>query len=637
MSWISQLYQTYEKRIGKELNTQTEMAPVAHMIVKAQLEVTLNRKGDFENVSCPGKNESATLIPVTESSAGRSSGSAPHALCDMLPYIAGDFADHCENAKQGEDAKNKFEDYIGNLKKWVESENSHPSVRIIYQYLAKGQLISDLIRAGVIQVKDDQAFENKKIGGQSYDKVMVRFRILNAEYGKDATWKDSTLFENYTNYYLRNYDWKKDICYYTGKESVISTNHPKRIASYAKKATSKLISSNDKTGFTYRGRFQNAEQAVALSYDASQKIHNALIWLIENHGAVIETRVFLLWNPEGNTVPNPLDDTQDIFGESEFSNEDETKWTELSYRKKLRLSLKGYREQFEDTDSVVVMVLDAATKGRLSVTYYQELRASDYLDRFEYWQETCKWYFPYSHENTFYGIKNCRIIAPTLRRIVECAFGQEQVIYNKKTKKYENVLVVDDKVLKMHIQRLVQCMIEKNRVPFDLVQALTIRASTPTAYSPSNWEQVLSTACAMISKYRLEREGEQPKMKLNKNNSDRSYLFGRLLAVFDQVERSTYDKKEMRETNAIRLQSAYVNHPMQTWKNLQQVTAPYFEKQKYPWLREYYKNIISEITETFRDEDEAIMNQSLRETYLLGYYLQRAELNRKKDGGKENV
>lgn len=617
MSWISQLYQTYEKRVGKELNTQVEMTPVAHMNANAQLEIMLNREGNFESVNLLEKEEGVTLIPVTESSAGRSSGSAPHALCDMLPYIAGDFADHCENAKQGKVAKKKFEDYIENLKKWAESEYSHPSVRIIYQYLAKGQLISDLIRAGVIQVKDDQTFENKKIGGQPYDKVMVRFRILNAEYGEDATWKDSTLISCYTTYYLKAQQGKKDICYFAGEEKTISENHPKGIVSSNYGA--KLMSANDNQGFTYRGRFQDASQAVALSYEVSQKIHSALTWLAKNHGASIGTkdkRTFICWNPDGKTIP-------DAFNEFDFFDEDQTEWQELSYRKKLRLALKGYREQFEDVDSVVIVGLDAATTGRLSVTYYQELRAADYLDRFEYWQETCKWYFLRFDEKKkpYYNVE-----APVFKRIIECAFGREQ----------NGFINVDDKILKEHVQRLVKCMIEKNRVPFDLVQALTVRASTPTAYSPFNRERVLSTACAMISKYRLEREGEQQEMKLNKNNSDRSYLFGRLLAVLEQVERSTYDRGETRETNAIRLQSAYVNHPMQTWENLQQATAPYFQKLT-PGLREYYKNMIAEITETFRDEDEAIMNQSLRETYLLGYYLQRAELNRKKDGGKDNA
>lgn len=614
MSWMRQLYQTYENKAGKALNTEAGMTPVAHMQANVQIEVILNRKGEFETVNILEKQEGVSLIPVTEASAGRSSGVAPHALCDTLSYIAGDFANYCENTKQKICAGKKFESYIRNLKKWAESEDTHPSVKLIFQYLSKKCLIADLINAGVVRIREDHTFENMKIGGQPYEKVMVRFRILNADQGKDAVWKDATLIEAYIRYYLKNQQGKKDICYLIGEERTVSENHPKGIV--ASTYGAKLVSTNDSQGYTYRGRFQNAGQPVALSYEASQKIHSALTYLVRTQGVSVGTndkRTFFCWNPEGKALP-------DIFDEFGLCDEDE--YTEVSYRKKLRKVFQGYREQFEEIDSVIMMGLDAATTGRLSVTYYQELLASDFLERYMEWQETCKWYYLRFDEKKkpYY-----RVETPIFQKIVECAFGRER----------NGFITVDDKVLKEHVQRLVKCMVEKNRIPFDMVQALTVRASTPLAYSRINRERVLSTACAMISKYKLEKEGEQEEMKLNENNSDRSYLFGRLLAVYEKVEQSTYDKSEAREPNAVRLQSAYVNHPMQTLKNLEQMMEPYFRKMG-PGLREYYKSMIGRIIGMFRDEDESKMNQGLGENYLLGYYLQRAELNKKKDGGRKN-
>ena len=123
-------------------------------------------------------------------------------------------------------------------------------------------------------------------------------------------------------------------------------------------------------------------------------------------------------------------------------------------------------------------------------------------------------------------------------------------------------------------------------------------------------------------------------MKLDLENQDRSYLYGRLLAVCEKVERITYDRGESRETNAIRLQSAFVNHPMQTWKILEGLLNPYFQKLR-PAFREYYRELISSIAASFRDEDAMTLNQELKETYLLGYYLQRAELNKKKEEKEE--
>lgn len=125
-------------------------------------------------------------------------------------------------------------------------------------------------------------------------------------------------------------------------------------------------------------------------------------------------------------------------------------------------------------------------------------------------------------------------------------------------------------------------------------------------------------------------------MKLDIKNEDRSYLFGRLLAVLERVERITYERRENREPNAIRLQSVYKNHPMQTWMTLEEALRPYFQKLK-PGSRDYYKNLISEIIKQFREEDQAVMNQGLKETYLLGYYLQRDELYAKNKEQKEET
>lgn len=48
-----------------------------------------------------------------------------------------------------------------------------------------------------------------------------------------------------------------------------TNKHPSKIRNTADKA--KLISGNDESGFTYRGRFANKQQAVAVGYFTSQK------------------------------------------------------------------------------------------------------------------------------------------------------------------------------------------------------------------------------------------------------------------------------------------------------------------------------------------------------------------------------
>lgn len=623
MSWMSQLYQTYENNIGKTQQDAITLTPLAHMEANAQIEVILDEDGNFCGAGKIDKANAVTLIPVTEASAGRSSGVAPHMLSDTLSYIAGDFKKYCQDEKSVKNAEEKFQRYIMQLNAWHESAYTHPKVEAVYKYLNKQILISDLIKTGIVTLTEDGFFDNRKISGQTYEKSLVRFRVLSmGEAQEESTWEDSTLIEAYTNYFLSEQNGKEDVCYLTGKMQPRTENHPKGIiaANYG----AKLVSANDNQGYTYRGRFQNSEQAYVLSYEASQKVHSALTWLAKKQGVYVGTkdkRTFICWNPQGRKTPNILDPLGLIDEEEESGNPD------IPYRKKLLKTLQGYRDQFDDTDGVVVMGLDAATTGRLSITYYNELLASDFLERIQCWGETCNWYYLKFTEQK---IPYYRIKTPAFRRIAECAFGREK----------GNFIEANDKVLKEQVQRLVKCMLEQQPVPKDIVYALTVRASTPLAYSRGNRERVLSTACAVIAKYYRDKgiweKGENDEMKLDLENRDRSYLFGRVLAVLEKVERAAYDRGESREPNAIRLQSAYVNHPLKTWMILEDVLRPYYQKLK-PGSREYYKNLIGEITGLFEDDDQSVLNQGLKETYLLGYYLQRAELNKKKDDQKEEI
>ncbi|MFR1481113.1 MAG: type I-C CRISPR-associated protein Cas8c/Csd1 [Hydrogeniiclostridium mannosilyticum] len=63
----------------------------------------------------------------------------------------------------------------------------------------------------------------------------------------------------------------------------------------------------------------------------------------------------------------------------------------VSYRDALKKTIGGYRQALRPEADVVVVALDAATTGRLSVTYYNQLMASDFLARIERWWETCCW------------------------------------------------------------------------------------------------------------------------------------------------------------------------------------------------------------------------------------------------------
>ncbi len=616
MSWMSQLYQTYEESIQRKNQDKNALTPMAHILANAQIEITLKENGELVSITKVEKEDAVTLIPVTESSAGRSSGVAPHALCDMLPYIAGDFSRYCQKEKDKNLAEKKYEAYITNLKKWCDSEYSHVKVKAIYQYLSQRQLISDLIKSEIVLVDENNHYKNEKISGQLYEKALARFQVISFDTEKAKVWKDKSLIQAYIDYYQANQEGRSDICYFSGKKKIISENHPKGIvaASYG----AKLVSANDSQGYTYRGRFQNAEQASAFSYEASQKIHSALTGLVKQQGVSVgntDKRTFVCWNPKGKeTVRNIGDPLAGCFNMEE-------EMTEVEYRKRLKRVLNGYREEFDESDNILVMGLEAATTGRLSITYYNELMAEDFWDRVHIWGKSCEWnYLRFNEQKKPYYL----VYTPAFEQIIECAFGTEQ----------GNFIEANDKVLKEHTQRLLKCMLEGQKMPFDIVNALVNRASTPTAYSGKNREKLLSTACAVIKKYHYDWKGEDYKMKLDLENTDRSYLFGRLLAVLEHAESSTYDKGESRMTNAIRLQNAFVNHPMQTWLIVEDTLNSYYKKLG-PERTGYYKGLISGILAKLQESDASDLNKRLKETYLLGYYLQRAEFYKKKEENQE--
>lgn len=284
------------------------------------------------------------------------------------------------------------------------------------------------------------------------------------------------------------------------------------------------------------------------------------------------------------------------------------------YRDALKDVLASRKAELELTDDVVLAAFDAATTGRLSLTYYSELQAHDFLQRLHDWDATCCW--PHRH----FGIQS-----PTLRQIVDCAFGTQR------TEKGTAKLETDERILRQQIQRLLACRIDRVSMGADVVKALVNRASTPLAYDEYIRENILFTACAVIRKYRHDRFKEEWNMALEPERLDRSYQFGRLLAVMEKAERDTYDSKDSREPNAIHMQSIFCQRPMYAANHLEkQLERAYFPRLT-PGVRIWYKNLIGQIMQIISTFPQQEWNRPLDDSYLMGYYLQRSALYTKKN------
>ena len=124
-------------------------------------------------------------------------------------------------------------------------------------------------------------------------------------------------------------------------------------------------------------------------------------------------------------------------------------------------------------------------------------------------------------------------------------------------------------------------------------------------------------------------------MELDPGKHDRSYQFGRLLAVLEKVERDTYDRDEKREPNAIRQQSVFCQRPMYAAANIEKKLEQAYFPRLRPGTRAFYKNTISQIMEEIHKFPDSQWNQPLADTYLMGYYLQRGALYTSREKGTE--
>ncbi|MBR4907566.1 MAG: type I-C CRISPR-associated protein Cas8c/Csd1 [Acidaminococcaceae bacterium] len=509
-------YDTFAHLAGVPQEGKVTLLPISHIMQKAQIEITLDADGNFVRAIPIDKADSKTVIPATVESAGRSGTTKEaHPLSDQLEYVA-----------SINSAKHK--DYVKKLSAWAKSKYTHPKVLAVLAYIQRDTVLSDLQKDGIVLLKPDGNLDEGKIAGTDYLKCLIRWNVLNSG-NKNACWEDKTLFDAYIQYYQSVMRGKEALCLIEGSKKIITSNHPKGIV--AANYGAKLISANDSSGFTYRGRFKEPEQAATISYEASQKAHNALQWIAANQGVPIARRTFICWNPKGKKVHN-------IFLPLNFFGEEDVPPKPTEYKEKLRKTLSGYRNELPANAEVILAAFDAATTGRLSLTYYNELRASDFYDRIENWYATCSW------------VSGLSVLTPQIKNIVKNAFGTER----------GKIIDLDYKILREHVQRLTMCLTDGIPIPFDIVQALEQRASQPLAYDKKeNYRNVLFTACAMIRKYHNDKlKREEWTLALQEDKADRSYQYGRLLAVFEKVERDDIDKRsEEREPNAIRLQSVY--------------------------------------------------------------------------------
>lgn len=613
MSWMRALYDTYD---NLELQEKEGLLKIAHSTQKAHLEVQLSKEGKIINVSFLPVKDSDTVIPVTEESASRSSGAAPHPLFDKIKYLAGDY-----ELYTGESNEEHHQKYMENLKKWCDSGYGDYKIEVLYKYLQENRLIHDLIERGIFSLDEKQhltkkwenASEKLTVGDQK--DAFIRFQV-------DAVnlWEDTKLQENYIHYYLSN-GGEIGFCQVTGREERLCVNHPSKIRNSGDKA--KMISSNDKTNFTYRGRFHDVGEAYTISYEASQKVHNALKWLIERQGVKVGDKEFVLWGVKSENVPSILESTEgvasayeeeeDIFAAFYGEEEDKTVSIQEDVAERFNRAIRGYHGNVRADSHFVLLGVDAATTGRLSVIFSREYFGADgneLIERIEQWHRDCAW-----NVSSYNKKLQKRVYftgAPSPYEIALCTYGREQ----------GNSIKGTDKVIANAVERILPCIVDGKKVPIDIMREVVHRAQHPQNYkSKTLWQQVLSVACALTRKHLIEK-GEECLVMKSPESLDAKC--GRMLAIADAIEAWVLREEKIdRNTTAMRYYAKFCENPCDTWVIIQRNLKPY--EMKLRGRARNLQTLLGEISATI-SEEEFQQKRNLDGTFCLGFDSQRYEI-----------
>ncbi len=611
MSWIEKLYLTYENNLANiaNPNDKSPLLPLFHTVQNAQIHVVLDGNGNLASADVISKDDSATIIPATEASAGRAGAKiAPHPLCDTLQYVAGDYLEYGGNPNKDKN-ESGFETYIEILEAWVDSSKNR-KLRSVFTYLKKGHLIRDLVKKKVLHLNNGRKLAEKwteqaeappvfkaikQANKRGQFEAFVRFSVEIPGVNPSELWKDVGLRECWGRHYA-TLQGNDDFCMVTGVAASVATNHPKNIRYPGDGA--KLISSNDTDGFTYRGRFTKDSEACCIGIEVTQKAHSALRWLIARQGRHDDEQAVVAWAVSGVDVPDPQADTLSLLLTGEQSSQPKTSYTAQEVGVALSKKIAGYTAKLKSTDAVVVLGLDSASPGRMAISYYRELTGSEFLKRIEDWHTGCCWLQYFGKDRIFYG-------APSPRDIAEAAYGRR-----------------DDKLRKATIERLLPCIVDGVPIPKDIVVSCVRRASNRNGIEYWEWEKALGIACAL---YRKANEKEGYSMALDENRKSRDYLYGRLLALAESLERWALNKAgEDRPTNAERLMQRFADHPYSTWRTIELSLAPY--KARLGGKSHKRQALIDTVHSMFNPPEDYTSDNKLNGEFLLGYHCQRTAL-----------
>ncbi len=608
LDFFTALMNGYDASIEQNLvdNYDSEDAsvlPLYHTSMKSNgndiILATLTKEGElFKAEFVPEKEQ--IVFPVTNDSVARAGKNPPsHPLVDKLAYL---FPDNNELYKMHQATFNA----------WFDTMSETPEkqfLKIIQSFLEKDDFLDRLLdklygrqnySRKTLKVRyTEKENKEKKI---DLSKVFLTFAITDFVGVKTISITDYIdLHKDYIAYVESQTD-QIGFCDISGIKQQLTTKHRGLMGN------AKLISVSNNIE-TYKGRFKNGTDMVQIGYQTSEKIHLMLKYLLENQNSRrwLGSQQYLVnWFSDDIANKSEMDVAQGTFLPFLGLDEDETQPIVTLENKKIGDSFIRGERQFSDKANYYVAIIDKASNGRISLKFFRELQASRLLNNLKHWQTNNSW--------SRYDVAQQKmgVATPSLSQILLTAYGVER---NGKLE------LDNDNFKKDQFQKLVISLIDGRSMPKNVLTALDANIRKRLNYDKT-WRQVQFVTLAVFSHV----NGEELTAVLDRENKDRSYLYGRLLAVLNHTEAATYtnDRENQRVTNAQKFWTSYTNHPAKTMQTLMDKTKSYEKnlRSTKPGLlikldREK-QEIINEIGEYYLDSNEA--NKPLDYHFIFGFY-----------------
>lgn len=573
------LYKFYEDNldmVGKKFHKKSGkttkyyfFTPVGFTQIKPKYVFEITDNGTLHGIV---EETIEKLVPVSLKSSTRTSDVNPHILADKISYF-----------KEPEKKE-------AHLKQLAEVSNALkqdcPELLAVSNYILSNDVYLDLetyIKDSVLnrlktkskiptvdEIQKEEEKEFKKIS-EKY----IAFRLIS----KPDYFESDDFLNLWQKFHIDSVNQSPDyvygLDYITGTIEKINEN----VVGYD--GTKKLTSvSKD----TVKEQFESITPT-SLGYLTFEKVMSALNFLKYHQSVdmpIGNSRKMILLEKSNNKVSTQVNN---VFSDLLLDVLKVSK-KEKSYQEDLYSLITGKNTSVL-SDNFMVITIDNFTKGRSAIIDYHPLTL-EYLENLS------------DYANNV-GCSTSNVL---------------KLMYPKKTK-YANLINLDHKVLFNAI---------KNGQP---IPSKVCKSHFRVLINPNNtvhtenqdkfkvWQQNLN----IFENLYLYKREDLPKM-LDKNYNNRSYLFGRALAVYHHVESRSKDDSNKNNTISMKYFSMMQKSPAKTLMIVKNRTSPYFRKEK---SAKDFEDILLEITDKF-EIGEFNKKEVLSEDFLLGFNHQLKDL-----------